>query len=191
MRAAVHDPAVLAALEALRGGPGAGAAETRITTTAGRSHPVRPESVTTTTTNSRSTEVALVLQHIPDRGGNHLLFGSYNVNGRTYTSEDVAAAAVRQGLFREPAPYDLLSMTGGLGDPLARIPAGLSVETYRAVAALLIIEALIAAGRASRVDRVRIAPPGPAGRRALVEWTHTAGHGTAPTTQTVDGTIPG
>lgn len=54
----------------------------------------------------------------------------------------------------------------------------------------MITEALIATGRASRVDRIRIAPPGPDGRRAVVQWTHPTGHGTAPTTQTVDGTIP-
>lgn len=131
VRAAVHEPAVLAALEALRGGPWAQAGDTRITTTAGRSHPVRPQGVTTTTTNSRSTEVTLVLDHVPDRGGNHRTFGTYNVNGRTYNSQDIAVAAVRQALFREPAPDDLLSMTGGLGDPLARIPTDLNAETYR------------------------------------------------------------
>jgi hypothetical protein len=54
-------------------------------------------------------------------------------------------------------------MTGGLGDPLARIPAGVGAGTYRAIAALLITEALIESRRASRVDRVRIAPPGPDG----------------------------
>lgn len=191
VRAAVHDPAVLASLEDLRGGAWTSTGDVRITTTAGRSHLVRPHSVTTTTTNSRSTEVTLVLERVPDRGGSYLTQATYNIHGRTYTSQDMAAAALRQALFGEVAPDNVLSMTGGLGDPLARIPAGLGTETYRAVAALLITEALVETGRASRVDRVRISPPGPDGRRAAVHWTHATGPGTAvPATQTVEGTIP-
>jgi hypothetical protein len=190
VRAAIHDPGVLAALESLRGGPWASIGDVRVTTTAGRSHPVRVGGVTTTTTNSRSTEVILALDHVQSRGGSYLAQTTYNLHGRTYTSEDMAAAALRQALFREPAPDDVLSMTGGLGDPLARIPPGLGTETYRSVAALLITETLVETGRASRVDRVRISPSGPNGRHALVQWTQVASQGTAPGTQTVEGTIP-
>lgn len=191
VRAAVHDPGVLTSLETLRGGPWTSTREVQITTTAGRSHPVRPHTVTTTTTNSRSTEVTLVLDHVPNQGGSYLTQVTYNIHGRTYTSEDVAAAALRQALFGEAPPDNVLSMTGSLGDPLARVPGGLGAETYRAVAALLITEALVETGWASRVDRVRISPPGPEGRLAVIHWSQATGPGAAvPATQTVEGTIP-
>jgi hypothetical protein len=80
-------------------------------------------------------------------------------------------------------------MTGDLEDRLPGFSAGLSAEPYRAVAALLITDVLIEAGKATRVGKIRLAPPGPDGRRAVVQWTSAAGHGTAPTTPTVEGPV--
>jgi hypothetical protein len=117
--------------------------------------------------------------------------GSYNVQGRSYTADDLTELALRQSLFGTPAPEGLLSVSGGLGDPLGRLPRGLSAETYRAVVELLVTEALIEAGRASRVDRVLVSPSGPEGRRVLVEWAAPAAYGQPGATHIVDGYIPG
>lgn len=98
--------------------------------------------------------------------------------------------ALRQALFGTPAADSVLSMSGGMGDPLASVPHGLTAETHAAVVARRLTEALVETGRASRVDRVRVAPPGPNGRRALVEWTTSGAHGGPPATRTVHGYIP-
>jgi hypothetical protein len=189
--AAVHDPAVLATLEGLRAGQW-GRPETTRATYRGQSYAVRAREIMTTTTASRAQEVALVLDRDDNRGQSYTTqIGSYNVQGRTYTAHDLTEIALRQSLFGTPAPDGLLSLSGGIGDPVGRLPRGLTAETYRAVVTLLVTEALVETGRASRVDRVLVSPPGPDGRRVLVEWTAPAAHGQPSATRTVDGYIPG
>lgn len=189
--AAVHAAPVLAALEALRGGQW-GRPDTVRATYRGQSHPVRARELTTTTTATRAQEVELVLGRDNSRGQPYTTrIGSYSVQGRTYASDDVTEIALRQALFGTPAPDSVLSMSGGIGDPLANIPHGLIAETHAAVVvALLLTEALVETGRASRVDRVLVAPPGPNGRRALVEWTSSGAHGQPSATRAVHGYIP-
>jgi hypothetical protein len=188
--AAVHAAPVLAALEALRGGQW-GRPDTVRATYRGQSHPVRARELTTTTTASRAQEIELVLDRDDSRGQPYTThIGSYSVQGRTYTSDDVTEIALRQALFGMPAPDSVLSMSGGIGDPLASVPHGLTAETHAAVVSLLLTEALVGTGRASRVDRVLVAPPGPNGRRALVEWTSPGAHGQPSATRAVHGYIP-
>lgn len=189
VRASVHDQGVLAALEALRPHQWGGMRDTRVTW-AGRSLAVRTQTVTTSTTTSRATDVVLELNRSGDRGPSGMGMGlTMNVRGRSYDAEDMTTIALRKALFGEPSPEDLLFMGSDFGDLTARVPAGLSTETHRAVLGLVITEALMSTGRASRVTRVQISPPGPNGRRVLVEWMGSAAHGQAAAPGTVDGFI--
>jgi len=189
--AVVHHPAVLAALERLRGGQWGRAESTRVTYR-GQSYRVRIREITTTTTASRAHDVSIVLDRDDSLGHSYTRqFSTYNVHGRSYTAQDLTAIALRQALFGTPAPEGLLSLSGGIGDPLSRIPMGLTAETFRAIAELLITETLLETGRASRVDRVLISPRGPDGRRVLVEWAEPLANGNHGATQTIDGYIQG
>lgn len=189
VRASVHDAAVVAALEQLRAGQWGGAQDTRVTW-AGRSEAVRAGSVVTATTASRATEVTIVLERGRDSGGSGFGPMSYNVGGAAYTADDMTGIALREALFGQPGPGGLLSMSGGLGDPLVRVPPGLSAESYGAVVGLLVTESLIATGRASRVLRVQLSPSGPSGRRARFQWIGVDHSVVGSRVREVDGYIP-
>lgn len=181
--ASVRDLNVLATLERLRPGQWGNASETRITW-AGRSARVRAETVTTSTTASHATGVRLVLARSRDDNIHGLHAASYTENGIMRGPDDLTALALRRAIFRdEPARVSLFGMVD-LGDPLGRIPTGLPADSYRAVAGLVVTEALADTARSDRVT-VRVAPPGPGGRLAVVEWT---GRGTPG--GRVEGTIP-
>lgn len=185
--ASVRDPKVLAALERLRPGQWGNAPDTWITW-AGRSARVRAETVTTTTTASHATGIRLVLARSRSRSRDDNSQGlhafSYTENGVTHGPDDLTALALRRAIFRdEPARASLFGMVD-LGDPLGRIPTGLPSDSYTAVAGLVVTDALADTGRADRVT-VRVVPPGPGGRLAVVEWT---GRGTPG--GRVEGTIP-
>lgn len=189
VRASIHDQGVLAALEALRPHQWGGIQEARVTW-AGRSFAVRVRAVKTTTTTSRATEVVVEL----DRNQEREQFGMgmsmiMNTNGRTYDAVDLTTIALRKALFGEPGPQDVLMLSGDLGDLTSRVSSGLNTETYRAVLSLIITEALVGTGRASRVTRTHISPPGPGGRRVLVEWEGAASHGQAAVPGTIEGHI--
>lgn len=190
VHASVHDQAVLAALEELRPHQWGGTRDTWVTW-AGRSFAVRPRAIRTTTTTSRATEVVLQLDRSGDRQqpGIGTWMGAMNANGRTYTASDLTAIALRKGLFDEPSPSGLMGMGHDFGDLTSRVPAGLSTETFRAVLSLIITEALVSAAQAGRVTRIQVSPPGPIGRRVLVEWMGATAHGQAPTPGVVDGHI--
>lgn len=184
--ATVTDPAVIAALEALRPGAWAGNRETRLTYH-GRSHAVRVKSVTTTTTTARTTSVEVALERAGDLENTGMTF-SVSLNSTNYSADDITEINLRRALFGEPGPRRLLSMGGSIGDPLSELPTTpLPVELHRAVLGLLITEALIGSGRATRVSRLQVAPRGPNGRRIIVEWTGRADRGQTPDTRTVDG----
>lgn len=189
VRAAVQDGAVVAALEDLRGSKWGGALDTRVTW-AGRSEAVQAASVVSTTTASRATEMTLVLERGRDRGGPGFGPMSYRVGGATYSADDLTDIALREALFSEAGPGGLLSMIGGIGDPIGRVPSGLSEETHASVLALLVKEALIETGRASRVPRVQVSPSGPAGRRVRVEWAGVDRTGAGGSLRAVDGFVP-
>lgn len=188
IEATVTDPAAVAALESLRPGTWVGNRETRLTYH-GRSHGVRVKSVITTTTTARTTNVEVTLERAHDLETNGMSF-SVSLNSNTYSADDITAINLRRALFGEPGPRGLLSMGGSIGDPLSLLPdTPLPVELHRAVLGLLITEALIGSGRATRVTRLQIAPPGPNGRRIVVEWTSRAERGQPAGTRTVDGYI--
>ncbi|MHB1801246.1 MAG: DUF4062 domain-containing protein [Actinomycetes bacterium] len=184
--ATVTAPAAVAALEALRPDAWVGKRKTRLTYR-GRSHAARVKSVTTTTTTARTTSVEIALERARDLETNALSF-SVSLNSNTYSADDITEINLRRALFGEPGPRGLLSMGGSIGDPLSELPTTpLPVELHRAVLGLLITEALIGSGHATHVTRLQIAPPGPGGRRIIVEWTGRADRGQTPDTRTVDG----
>lgn len=189
VRASVHDQAALAGLEELRPHQWGGARDTWMTW-AGRSVPVRPRGVRTTTTSSRATDVVMQLDRLPDRGQSGTWAGAaITMSGTTYRADDLTALALRTALFAEPVPSRHMSMVPDLGDLPSQVPAGLSTETYRAVLSLVVTEALVRSGRAGRVTRLQVSPPGPAGRRVVVEWAGLAAQGRPPSSGAVDGYV--
>lgn len=187
VRAHIGDPSVLAALEGLRPGTWAGKRETRITY-AGRSYAVRVASVTTTVTSARATDVQLVLERAPSNEATGVLPFSVNLGKNTFSADDITELSLRSALFGDKLPRGLLTFGGDNSNPLAQLPANaLPVDLYRAVAGLLITEALVGSGRASRVVRVQLSPPGPAGRRLVVEWAGRTDRNTPAQLRVVDG----
>jgi len=186
VHATVTDPGVLAGLEALRPTMWGGQRDTRFTY-AGRSYAVQVNAVTTKTTSSRATGVEITLDRNRDQDSSWPGF-SVSFGNTTYTADDVTEISLRRALFGEPSPRGLLSVGGGIGDPLAELPATpLPVELHRAVLGLLITEVLVGSGRATRVTRLQISPPGPRGRRVIVEWTGRSNRNTPTQPRTVDG----
>jgi hypothetical protein len=98
---------------------------------------------------------------------------------------------VRRALFGEKPPRALLSVGGSLGKPLQEVPTGpMSVELHAALLRLLITEALIATGRAARVTRLDVSPPGPDGRQIRLEWIRRHDRGRAPAaSRSVEGRL--
>lgn len=189
VRASVHDQAALAGLEDLRPHQWGGTQDTWVTW-AGRCVPVRPRGVSTTTTSSRATDVVLQLDRLPDRRQSGGWAGaSITMNGTTYGVDEITAVALRTALFNEPGPSRPMSLGPDLGDLPSRVPAGLSTETYRSVLSLVVTEALVSAGRVGRVTRLHVSPPGPAGRRVVVEWIGPATQGRPPTSGAVEGHV--
>ena len=190
VHASIHDQTALAAIEALRRDQWTGARETRMTW-ARRSVPVRVRAVKTTTTTSRATAVIIELDRIQERQGSGLGMGvALSTHGRTYDAAELTTIAVRRAVFGEPGPQEVMLMGEDLGDLPSRVPEALNAETFAATLGLVITEALIGTGRATQVTRTQISPPGPTGRRVIVEWTGAPGHGQTAAPGRTEGHIP-
>lgn len=186
VHATVTDDAALAALESLRPGSWSGNRDTQLTY-AGRSHRVRVTAITTNTTSSRGTGLEITLEHHRDDGNGGMSF-SFSLNSATYSADDITEINLRSALFGEARPQGLLSVGGDIGDPLSQLPAAaLPAELHRAVLGLLITEALVGSGRASRVTRLQISPPGPRGRRVIVRWSGHSDRNITAKQRTIDG----
>lgn len=188
VEATVTDPGVVAALEALRPGAWMGQRDTRVTYR-GVSFAVRVKSVTTGITNARSTKVEIALERARELEGSGMAV-AVSFNGASYSADDITEISLRRVLFGEPGPRGVLSLGGSIGDPLAQLAdTSLSVELHSAVVGLLITEALIGSGRATRVPLLRIGPPGPGGRPIVVTWLGRGEHGRPPGPRTVEGCL--
>lgn len=188
LRSSVHSRDVLAFLEGLRpanfNGP-----DVRLTW-AGRSVPVRITDVTTTTTASRSTGVAIEMER-----GNARSAGSLGMTvsfGATrYTSDDLAAIDMRQLLFGEQVPDRFHSLGGSIRDFTTDLPGkAMPTALYQAVFTLLATEALVESGRAVHVESAQVSPLGPEGRRVRMAWVGHTDRGGRPTRVALDGVMP-
>lgn len=186
VHASVHSPRVIAILEGLRPGPWAGKRETRVTY-GGRSYAVRVRTVTTRVTTARATGVEISMERASDLEKSGMAV-ALSINGTTYSSDDIIEIGIRRALFGEPVPRGLFSFGGEIGDPLTQMPQErLATEIHNSVLGLLITEALVSTGHASRVTRIRIAPAGPNGRRTVLTWVGRSDRGESGAERTVEG----
>lgn len=186
--AAVHSPHVLAALEALR--PSAFRGGVTRVTHSGRSWPVQVGSVVTRTTSTRSTEVGVTLERQADRQSSWMGM-TVSLGARRYTSDQLAQRDLRSILFGEEADADVIALGGRIRDFTRDLPSGaITTDVYAAVFSLLLTEALVESGRASRVTNVQLSPLGPRGRNVRVEWAGHSDSGSVGTECTVRGVMP-
>jgi len=184
--ASVHNSEVVDVLERLRPTGWAGKRSTRLTYS-GRSLAVRVVGVSSRTAASRRTGIEVTLERAPEEEPNGISM-SFSLDKVTYSGDDMTEIGLRRSLFGESAPSGLLSLGGFSGDPLADLPAdGLPVELQRATIGLLITEALVGSRRASRVNSLRVSPPGPNGRRLVLNWTGRSAFGRPTEKREVDG----
>jgi hypothetical protein len=166
VEARVRDRDVLSALEALAPDRWGRAAETMLAY-AGRARPASVEDLALTTRAGSGSDVRVALAATEVRT-DPVFEISVSDGGRMYSPGDLTEFGLRHELFGEPLP------TGGLAKSMASFSnplrplggAGLSEEIVRPVAHLLLTEALVGHGRASRITRMRIGLP-VAGRRAF------------------------
>jgi hypothetical protein len=76
------------------------------------------------------------------------------------TPDDIVEAGLRAGLLGEPIPAALESMSFLLDttDPLRELPTALPPGAQERVAALLVAERLLAAGKASHIEHFSLGP---------------------------------
>lgn len=164
--ASVHDPSVVAALEAMR--PTFWSDDVRKASYAGRSRNLQLKRVETRVITSRSTQVELrfVSASAPD---DRPL--SFSFTGAEYSTDDVVAINLRKALFGSPGPGGLAILGGTINDPLDPIrKLRPPEEVVRPLVHLLITEALVGTGQAANVTRVRLSQPFEGERQILVEW---------------------
>jgi hypothetical protein len=188
INASVHDPDVLADLEQMRPNSNWGRTNTRLTHS-GRSWPVRVRQLTQQTTAARSTGIVLELERLNNTGSS--LPMSVSMGIRTYTPDDLAKRDLRSILFGQEPDDRVLSMGGSIRNFVSELPtAPLPHEVWAAAFTLLFTEALIESGRALRVRRVQVSPPGPKGRRVELDWEGHSSRGQRGDTCHLSGMLP-
>lgn len=165
IEATIRNPAVVSALEALR--PGDWTKKDRRLTFNGRSHMVRITAVHTTATSRTASKVTIECEQVLDTDVRTPL--AFSVGGRT--AGEVSELLVRHALFGDDVPSRVLTLGGRVDAPLTDLPATVvSDELQRAIVRLLITDALIRSGRATRVLRLDVSPRGVDGRLADITW---------------------
>jgi hypothetical protein len=168
--ARVRDPAVLARLESMRPDK-FGPLDERRLTYSGRVRGCRVEDADVTTTAGSGAEVNLSLV-TTDLRADPLSDMSVSEGGTTYSAQDLTEMGLRRALFGETVPIGGLTQhLTEIDNPFRRL-AGLSLseEVIRPVAHLLLTEALVGEGRASRITRFRLGPPVAGRRRLEIAW---------------------
>lgn len=166
VRAVVRDDEVLAALEQLRPAGFGRSGEVRVTC-AGRSFPVRIDSVSVEAGPGRSRAVSLTAT-VTD-GRDQPPFRDVAFNGRS--PEDLTELAVRVNLFGEPNPLGTMGFFAEMENPFSVvISLGLSDEIASGVAEVLLVEELVGSGRAERLTTIRVGPKRHGKRRVEIGW---------------------
>ncbi|MFA5910636.1 MAG: DUF4062 domain-containing protein [Vicinamibacterales bacterium] len=165
--ARVRSDDVAHALEAMRSGNINRGGEGRFTWS-GRSRLVRVSSVDTTTTSSRSRIVRLQLE---GREGGHDPMLEVSVSG--HTADELTEAGLRTALFgtRHPLAGQHLGFIGEIADPFAALRAArVSDEITRPLAELMLVDALVGSGRATRISQFKLGTAVRGIRRLVVGW---------------------
>jgi hypothetical protein len=163
----IHDPAVLALVESMRPGAWFGTSTSKLTFV-DRSYNVRVESLSTEIGSARVTQVDLALRIEPI---SEPYVGAISIGLKTYSADDVTEAELRHAVFEEPQKTALLSFGGQLPNPLDGLPdEPLSDEVLRPILRLLMTEALVGSGRATRLTRLRLSAPAEGRRRLALAW---------------------
>jgi len=133
------------------------------------------QSVVTSVVASRATGVEITLEHASDLETNRMSM-SFSVAGRTYSADEVTEINLRKALFGEAAPRGLLIIGGNIGAPLSQMPRErLSADIHSAACGLLLTDALVGSGRASRVTQIRVGPRCRDGHEVILAWTGRGG----------------
>lgn len=188
LHGSIHSPQVVADLEAMR--PGTFRSGEPWLTHSGRSWPVRVQQVTTRTTSARSTEVEVILERHNNPSPSWTRM-TVSVAGRSYSSDELVERDLRRLLFGEEHEAKVLALGGQMRDFSSDLPSGaIASDVYAAVFALVVTEALIESGGASRVTKVQVSPLGPVGRNLVLEWVGHNDRGEQPASRTLTGILP-
>jgi hypothetical protein len=168
--ARIRDQEILGRLEAMRPDRWGPSDETSFV---GRAvcRRVLVQDVATLTTAGAATEVEITLRAQEARRDS-LWDVTLSEGGRTYSPIDLTDIGLRSGLFGEETGLGELSAhMAEVGNPLQPL-GGMRVpeEVVGPVARLLVTEALVCGGRASRISRFRLGPPAAGRRRLEVGW---------------------
>lgn len=168
--ARIRDTEVLTGLEAMAADRWRRGQELRLSY-AGRVRRAAFEDLEVTTIAGRGAQVRLSLttSQIASDAFSEM---SVSEGGRTYSPEDLTEMGLRNVLFGEPiAPGGLTHHLIEIGDPLGRVAElGLSEETIRPVVHVLLTEAIVGRGRASRITRFRLGTAVAGQRRLELAW---------------------
>jgi len=149
--ALIRDPQVADGLEEMR--PDRWASSDYQFSDPSRSLRVRAQDVESVTTSARGRELTLRL--VPTDGGHEsMLDMSYSTGNQNYSPDDLTELALREHLFGERNPVDSSFLS--LPDPLQALPSDLPEEILRPIVRLLLTEALVGSGRATRIRNLRV-----------------------------------
>lgn len=170
VRARARGPDVLAELESMRPDQWGRGYEGAFTW-AGRIRQVRVEDVETTTAAGQGAGIELSLTVQGDPAPYALHDVSLNEGGRTYSPVDLTEIGLRVALLGEVNPLGLSAYMARVESPFDQLGAiPLSEEVIRPIAHLLLTEALVGSGRASRITRFRLGLPVRGKRAIQLEW---------------------
>lgn len=128
-----------------------------------------------------------------DRQGGLGGFGeaSYNTGTSTYTPADLTEIGLRSMLFGAPNPLGPMRFMAEVPDVLDELRrAAVTEENLRPILRLKLVEALVGAGRASRVIQLLVGPRGRDGSRRLrLEWEEPASYGQPGGRRSVEGAV--
>lgn len=188
--ARLRDVPVAQYIEGLRPSQYSGGQEVRFTWPH-KSAAVRVVGVESRTTSTRGSTLMISLER-HERGNDGMQDFSTSAGGRAYSADDITEVKLKHLLFGEPNP--LGEMMGSLGpavDPLASLRGKrLSEDALRAVCTLLLTEALVGSGRASRITDFQMGIPVAGQRRLRLSWTEPKRYVNAvPGQRAIDGVI--
>lgn len=166
VQASVRDDNILAELERLRPGAWGGNQSSRITC-AGRTHPVRIDTVVVEATTGRSRLVRIEATRVREPSNPPVLL---DVSYGEWSADDLTELALRSALFGEPNPLGLMAFMAEMPNPISDLDQlGMDEDSFASAAEVLLVEALVGSARAERVTAARIGPTR-SGRPVRLEW---------------------
>ncbi len=166
VEASVRDDNIVAELEGLRPGDWGGVQPARITC-AGRTHAVRVDNVVVEATAGRSRLVRIEATKAREASNPP---GLLDVSYGEWSPEDLTELALRSALLGESNPLGAMAFMAEMANPIADLEQmELDEDSFIGVAEVLLVESLVASGRAERITALRIGPVR-SGRPVRLEW---------------------